>query len=155
MPGPQAAYIYNIWCETDGGCSNPVVARYNHLIQFELLSPNRPAVKDVFTPKVASLPSSKCSLTGLGPEREKFLRGKDKETPTTPTTPLKGLCGKCRKGSNCFSGLCVQRKCVKSKKRSDLSRCGIGGYRGNNGGRCTKAEGLQRCVNSCVSAWGG
>lgn len=73
---------YLIWCESDGGCPNSVVARYHYFIRFELLSANRPATKSVVTAKIASLPGYKCRAEGMTENVRNYIRG-NSDNPTT------------------------------------------------------------------------
>lgn len=155
MPtGPAPTFTYLIWCESDGGCPNPVVARYNFVIALELLSPNRPATKSLFIPRILTLPKSKCLQNEMDPATKDFIRGKTTTPPVTrpprTTKPsLKAECSKCRRAKECRTRKCVQSKCVRSSDPIDLVRCGLGG---GGTGQCDKAERLGRCVKACVAS---
>lgn len=127
---PTPTFTYLIWCETDGGCPNTVGARYSFLIQYELLIPNRPGVKDLISPKVVSLPEDKCLISEMSPDTVNFLREGSSEPPVQPqppkpVKPLTAECGRCRKGRTCVSSICTQNKCVRSLSPSTKQGAGL------------------------------
>lgn len=144
-------FTFLIWCESDGGCPNDVIARYSFLIRFELFSPNRPATTSIFTAKVTSLPTSKCLVDRLDKRILEFLT-KGNQSGATPAPPtakpptLRGECAFCRRNKQCRSGVCYENKCIRGRNASAKARCGLGG----GASTCKKSASVHKCVQSCL-----
>lgn len=130
-------FTYLIWCETDGGCENDVVARFSHAIRFELLSPNRPTTKSIFTAKITTLPRTKCVMKEMSEKVRRFIVGK---------LGTQRVCEGCKFGAQCRSKVCYDGKCIKSVSRVDRAQCGISS--GRTGPKYSFKE-ENDCVRGC------
>lgn len=152
-------FTYLIWCETDGGCPNNVVARFSFVTRFELLSPNRPAIKSIFTAKITSLPSTKCLINEMDKATVNFIQGTSGGAPpdilATPSTPApvrrRKNCRGCNNGSQCQSSVCFRKKCVKSRSSRDKAACGFPTPRPVPHGSCRKEESQNECIRKCLA----
>lgn len=156
MPNRAAkpTYTYLIWCETDGGCPNPVVARYLFITRFETLSPNRPATQSKFIPKITILPPSKCIANKMPATIRSFISGKLNGI-STPAGPFPDNCKKCKLNKDCESRLCVSKRCVRSLNTDDVRSCFSRPKPvPERGGNCNGAQRISACVSGCLSnAW--
>lgn len=153
----NSAYTYLIWCETDGGCPNPVVARYSFVSRFELLSPNRPATKSIFTAKITSLPPTKCLVSEMDERTRKFISGDGTApvvatvAPTAPKPP-RSECSSCNSGRNCSSRICFRKVCVKSLKKEDKANCGIfDSAPSKPSSTCRSEKRTSHCIKKCLA----
>lgn len=137
MPrGNKINFRYLTWCEKNGGCPNSVVARFSHLIRFELLNPNRPTKKNVFMGKVTTLPGKKCKFEKMSEQMRSFIQARNNKSTSsvlenavpsgiTGASALQKHCQSCTFAAQCVSMLCFYGKCVKSLSSADKAECGI------------------------------
>lgn len=149
-------FTYLIWCETDGGCPNSVVARFSHLIRFELLSPNRPTTKSIFTAKVTTLPRTKCIMKEMSERVRTFIQGNGANGALLNGVPgsvpgsisPQNDCGRCAFAAQCRSRLCFSGKCVKSLSSSDKAACGFPTPPTVSTDKCNSQN---ACIRACLS----